>query len=71
MMKSFDKLFRVKRKEIDCLVVTRKGLNMDTLYGPLFEPWFHRRVCVQGYSSRIRKLKPGREMKGIATRKRR
>ena len=70
MMKSFDKLFRVKQKEIDCLIVTRKSLYMDTLYGLLFEPWFHRRVCVQGYSGRIRKLKPGREMKGITTRRR-
>jgi hypothetical protein len=70
MMKSFDKLFRVKQKEIDCLIVTGEGLNMGTLYGLLFEPWFHRRVCGQGYSGRIRKLKTGREMKGITTRKR-
>jgi hypothetical protein len=43
---------------------------MGTLYGLLFEPWFHRRVCGQCYSGRIRKLKPGREMKGITIRKR-
>ena len=43
---------------------------MGTLYGLLFEPWFHRRVCGQSYSGRIRKLRPGREMKGITTRKR-
>ena len=70
MMKSFDRLFSIKQKEIDCFLVTGESLHLGTLYGLLFEPWFHRRVCAQGYSGRIRKLKPGREMQGITRRKR-
>jgi hypothetical protein len=70
MMKSFDKLFNIKQKEIDCLLVTGEVLHLSTLYRLLFEPWFHRRVCAQGYKGRIRKLKPGHEMQGLTRRKR-
>ena len=32
------------------------AIAADTFYGLLFEPYFHRRVCEQGYKGRMRKL---------------
>ena len=70
MLQAFNTLFKITRSEVECLMVMFKGLSLGTLYGLLFEPLFHIRISEQGYSGRIRKLKPGCEMQGITTRKR-
>ena len=54
----FERLFNVMKSKIQCLLNSGQGLHMDTLYGILFEPWFHRKMAEQGLNVKIRPLKP-------------
>jgi hypothetical protein len=64
---AFERLFDVcKGPKIQCLLNAGQGLTMGTLYGILFEPWFHRKITQQGLRAKARPL----ETEGAKTRKR-
>ena len=52
----FDRLFTVTKTRIQCLLNSGQGLHMGSLYGILFEPWFHRKISEQGLNVKIRPL---------------
>jgi len=70
MTEAFKTLFELKRKGIECLLITDEGLHLGTIYRLIFEPLFHARLTKLGYCGRMRKLKSGREMQRIMKRKR-
>ena len=63
----FERLFSISRWKIQCLLNSGQGLYMGTLYGILFEPWFHRKIAKQGLNVKVRPL----EVEPSQTRKRR
>ena len=58
MEAAFAKMFSVSRNKIQTFLHAGVGLHLGTFYGLLFEPYFHARVCEQGYTGRIRRLTP-------------
>jgi hypothetical protein len=53
----FERLFNVSKSKIQYLLNSGQGLHMGTLYGILFEPWFHRKIAEQDLNVKVRPLK--------------
>ena len=58
MEAAFAKMFSVSKNKIQTFLHAGVGLHLGIFYGLLFEPYFHARVCEQGYTGRIRQLTP-------------
>ena len=56
MLRAFRKAFLVTKTQIQCFLGTGENPGLGTLYGQLFEPWFHSIVTERGYTGRLRKL---------------
>jgi hypothetical protein len=62
MMTAFNLLFKIERNNIQCFLNGATNLHTATLYGLLFEPYFHSLVCGRGYSGRMRLLTPSNDL---------
>ena len=56
METAFEHMFTLTKNKTQCHLYGAMSLQLGTFYGLLFEPYFHRRVCEQGYKGRMRKL---------------
>lgn len=62
MEQAWKSLFIVSKDKVQTLIAVGSELHLGTLFGMLFEPWFHTRISEQGYTGRLRKLTTGREL---------
>jgi hypothetical protein len=66
----FDKLFNVTKRKVEAFIAVGQGISTGSLFGLLFEPWFHRRIREHGYTGRFRKLCSASELAAAKTKKR-
>jgi len=62
MEQAWNALFRVTKDDVQTFIAAGSELHAGTLFGMLFEPWFHTRISEQGFTGRLRKLTTGREL---------
>ena len=62
MEKAFNALFEVSKDKVQTFLSVGSELHTGTMFGMLFEPWFHARISEQGYTGKLRKLTTGREL---------